>query len=205
MAIPAWIKSYIYMLVKYSKDISTKYDTYCVPPKPYQKWRCLEEVEFLVIKNTWTNHQGFLEKMSKFRVLGNRFETTHFDKLKKAIHESGRIYGLPWQIIAKFENWNCLETHPITMAIPAWIKSYIYMLVKYSKDISTKYDTYCVPPKPYQKWRCLEEVEILVRKNTWTNHQGFLEKISKFRVLGNRFETTYFHKLKKAIRESGRI
>ena len=70
-------------------------------------------------------------------MLGNRFETTHFDKLKKAIHESGRIYGLTWQIIAKFENWNCLETLVFTMAIPAWIKSYKNTLVKSSKDIST--------------------------------------------------------------------
>src|ERR1043165_5296266 len=42
-------------------------------------------------KNPWTNHQGFLEKMTKFQVCQNHFNTASLSMWTMVIHKRGRI------------------------------------------------------------------------------------------------------------------
>src|ERR1043165_6341145 len=55
-------------------------------------------------KNHWTNHQGFLEKMTNFQVCQNHFKTASLSMWTMVIHKRGKIYRLFGLITAKFEN-----------------------------------------------------------------------------------------------------
>ena len=52
-------------------------------------------------------------------------------------------------------------------------KSYIFILVIYYDEMSAEMWYLTSPSQPTLKSPCLDEVTFFVRKNHWTNHQGF--------------------------------